>query len=68
MRTTDDSNADMPNAYYILCECGGHAEPLMHGGEVLIYATRRAAHADVAHMRLLMEGGPRTRYTVKAAR
>ena len=54
--------------YYILCECGSHSEALMSNGQVMTFTTKRAANQEVAHMRLLMEGGPKTTYTVKAAK
>jgi len=61
---------DTANAtrYYILCECGSQANELTHHGEVCIYTTKKAAQQAAAHMRLLMEGGAKATYTVKAAR
>jgi len=54
--------------YYVLCQCGPHADALMSDGQVLIFTTKRAASAEAAKMRILMEGGQKTTYTVKAAR
>lgn len=54
--------------YYILCECGKEASELTANGEVLIFTSKHAASREAAHMRVLMEGGPRVTYTVKAAR
>jgi hypothetical protein len=54
--------------YYILCQLGDNASELTSNGEVCIYATKRLAQQAAAHMRLLMEGGARVTYTVKAAR
>lgn len=54
--------------YYILCECGGESSELIHNGEPMIFTTKRKAEQECAHMRLLMEGGPRAKYTAKAAR
>ena len=54
--------------YYILCQCRGEAEPLTSDGQVMIFTTKRAASQEAAKMRILMEGGQKATYTVKAAR
>lgn len=64
----NNNTAADTTTYYVLCQCGSQAEALTSGGQVLIFTTKRAASAEAAHMRLLMEGGPKTTYTVKATR
>lgn len=54
--------------YYVLCQCGAQASELTHNGAACIYTTKKAASQAAAHMRLLMEGGARVTYSVKAAR
>lgn len=58
----------MATTYYILCRCGQQADALMSNGQVMIFTTKRAASQQAAKMRVLMEGGPKTTYTVKVAR
>lgn len=55
-------------AYYVLCERGSEASELTSDGQVMIFATKRAASLEAARMRLLMEGGQRVTYTIKKAR
>ena len=68
MANTNTATATGTTYYYILCQLGTQASELTENGEVCIYTTKRAASQAAAHMRLLMEGGARVTYSVKAAR
>ncbi len=58
----------MTTYYYILCQCGSDSSELLRNGEVMIFTTKRNAEREAAYMRLLMDGGQRVTYTVKAAK
>lgn len=62
------SNTNRDTTYYILCQCGRQSEALTSHGQVMIFTTKRAANQEAARMRMLMEGGPKTTYSVKATR
>ncbi len=66
--TKTNATEDTTTYYYILCQCGKSSSELMSNGEAMIFASKRAAGQQAAKMRVLMEGGQRVTYTVKAAR